>query len=66
MMILINLFKIPSYQFKWIPYDIAKGGFGIVYRAKWIDGYIFINGSKLAKTLFVALKSLKDVIINEI
>ena len=33
---------------EWIPYDnfyniefIAKGGFGKVYRANWIDGYIF-------------------------
>ena len=32
---------------EWIPYDrfknieyIAKGGFGIVYKAIWIDGYI--------------------------
>ena len=32
---------------EWIPYDrfydieyIAKGGFGKVYRANWIDGYI--------------------------
>src|ERR1044072_6349186 len=32
---------------EWIPYNklydneyIAKGGFGKVYRAKWIDGYI--------------------------
>ena len=32
---------------EWIPYDkfnniefIAKGGFGRVYRATWIDGYI--------------------------
>src|ERR1043166_1776701 len=32
---------------EWIPYDrfenieyLAEGGFGIVYKAKWIDGYI--------------------------
>ena len=36
---------------EWIPYDrfydieyIAKGGFGKVYRANWIDGYI-LKGS---------------------
>ena len=33
---------------EWIPYEnfsdieyIAKGGFGTVYKAKWIDGYIY-------------------------
>src|SRR5579864_5814616 len=30
---------IPYYRFSDIEY-IAKGGFGKVYRAKWIDGYI--------------------------
>src|SRR5438034_8271601 len=55
MLILTNLFKKLSYQqiinnykvLEWIPYDrfydieyIAKGGFGKVYKANWIDGWI--------------------------
>ena len=55
---------------EWIPYEkfenieyLAKGGFGIVHKAKWIDGYIqkFINqwvyryGSQ-----YVALKCLNN------
>ena len=58
---------------EWIPYDrfydikyIAKGGFGKVYRAKWIDGYIksWDNKNKNWKrensNKFVALKSLNN------
>src|SRR5438046_674007 len=58
---------------EWIPYDrfydieyIAKGGFGKVYRANWIDGYIFYwdiknqNWYRLESNKFVALKSLNN------
>jgi len=58
---------------EWIPYDrlydikyIAKGGFGKVYRAKWIDGYIFDwdnknqNWKRFYPNKFVALKSLNN------
>ena len=62
----------PKKVLEWIPYDrfydieyIAKGGFGKVYRANWIDGYILNwdnqnqnwrrHGSKV-----VALKSLNN------
>ena len=58
---------------EWIPYDkfhnieyVAKGGFGKVYRAKWIDGYIhhWDNENKSWKrddpNEFVALKSLNN------
>src|SRR6266498_2416806 len=38
---------------EWIPYDrfydikyIAKGGFGKVYKANWIDGFIFYWDNK--------------------
>src|SRR5579862_2142469 len=44
-----NCFK----KLEWIPYDrfrnikyIAKGGFGKVYRANWIDGYILAWDNK--------------------
>ena len=56
---------------EWIPYDrfynieyVAKGGFGKVYRANWIDGYIrkwdnkHQNWKRLQSNEFVALKSL--------
>ena len=56
---------------EWIPYDrfydvkyIAKGGFGKVYRANWIDGYIDKwdiknqNRKRHNPNKFVALKSL--------
>ncbi|GES87631.1 kinase-like domain-containing protein [Rhizophagus clarus] len=56
---------------EWIPYNklydieyIAKGGFGKVYRAKWIDGYIWNwdnkiqNWERMDSNEFVALKSL--------
>ncbi|GET04916.1 kinase-like domain-containing protein [Rhizophagus clarus] len=58
---------------EWIPYDrlydikyIAKGGFGKVYRANWIDGYIINNESgcwnryRYKENMFVALKSLNN------
>ena len=58
---------------EWIPYDrfydieyIAKGGFGKVYRAKWIDGYIWEwdienkNWYRHFPNMFVALKSLNN------
>ncbi|GBB88958.1 hypothetical protein RclHR1_24010002 [Rhizophagus clarus] len=58
---------------EWIPYDkiydieyIAKGGFGTVYRAKWIDGYIREwdnknqNWERDDPDEFVALKSLNN------
>ncbi|GBB91098.1 hypothetical protein RclHR1_18210001 [Rhizophagus clarus] len=56
---------------EWIPYNkfcdieyIAKGGFGKVYKAKWIDGYIWCwdnkiqNWERMDSNEFVALKSL--------
>src|SRR2546430_3273728 len=58
---------------EWIPYDrfydikyIAKGGFGKVYRAKWIDGRIDKldnknqNWERSDSHKFVALKSLNN------
>src|SRR6266536_1521450 len=58
---------------EWIPYDrfydiefIAKGGFGKVYRAKWIDGWIRKwdienqNWKRYESNEFVALKSLNN------
>jgi len=62
-----------SYQvLEWIPYDrfygieyIARGGFGKVYKAIWIDGYIF-NWDKISQNWerhnnkIVALKSLNN------
>ncbi|EXX61131.1 Tpk2p [Rhizophagus irregularis DAOM 197198w] len=62
-----------SKTLEWIPYDrfcdikyIAKGGFGKVYRAKWIDGYIvkwdIYNRiwERNGQLKFVALKSLNN------
>ena len=65
-----------NYKYKvleWIPYDrfydieyIAKGGFGKVYRANWIDGYILNwdnqnqNWERYDSNKFVALKSLNN------
>jgi hypothetical protein len=59
--------------FEWIPYDrfydikfIAKGGFGDVYRANWIDGRIvgWDNNNNCwrrnGQNMFVALKSLNN------
>jgi hypothetical protein len=58
---------------EWIPYDrfynikyIAKGGFGNVYRAIWIDGFILEwndkdkNWERKEKNKFVVLKSLNN------
>jgi hypothetical protein len=56
---------------EWIPYDrlynieyIAKGGFGKVYRANWIDGYIASWKSgrwkRGSEKMLVALKSLDN------
>ena len=58
---------------EWIPYDrfydieyIAKGGYGKVYRANWIDGYINNwdienqNWVRYGSNMFVALKSLNN------
>src|SRR6185437_7665787 len=58
---------------EWIPYDrfydieyIAKGGFGKVYRANWIDGDIWKwdnknqNWERREYNMFVALKSLNN------
>ena len=58
---------------EWIPYDrfcnieyIAKGGFGKVYKANWIDGYITSwdnknqNWARRESNKFVALKSLNN------
>ena len=65
-----------NYRYKvleWIPYDrfydieyIAKGGFGKVYKANWIDGYIRKwdnenqNWERRKPNKFVALKSLNN------
>ncbi|GET64805.1 kinase-like domain-containing protein [Rhizophagus irregularis DAOM 181602=DAOM 197198] len=58
---------------EWIPYDrfynieyIAKGGFGKVYRANWIDGYMtnwnneHQNRKRYNENMLVALKSLDN------
>ncbi|EXX68074.1 Tpk1p [Rhizophagus irregularis DAOM 197198w] len=58
---------------EWIPYDrlydikyITKGGFGKVYRANWIDGYIdskwdgYQKWKRINKNMIVALKSLDN------
>ena len=58
---------------EWVPYDrfydikfIAKGGFGNVYKAIWIDGYIWYwdnknqNWGRYNQNMFVALKSLNN------
>ena len=58
---------------EWIPYDrfydikyIAKGGFGKVYKANWLDGYMQCwdnenqNWKRKGKNMFVALKSLDN------
>jgi hypothetical protein len=58
---------------EWIPYDrfydikyIAKGGFGKVYKANWIDGYIQKWDNKnqdwvrVGSNKFVALKNLNN------
>ncbi|GET02638.1 kinase-like domain-containing protein [Rhizophagus clarus] len=58
---------------EWIPYNkfynvkyIAKGGFGKVYRANWIEGYIdkwddnHLNWNRKDQNMTVALKSLNN------
>ncbi|EXX56358.1 Tpk3p [Rhizophagus irregularis DAOM 197198w] len=58
---------------EWIPYNklynveyIAKGGFGIVYKANWIDGNIsfwddgYQNWKRISQNMPVALKSLNN------
>jgi hypothetical protein len=58
---------------EWISYNrfynikyIAKGGFGKVYKANWIDGYISFwdkddqNWKRIGQNMFVALKSLNN------
>ncbi|RIA94150.1 kinase-like domain-containing protein [Glomus cerebriforme] len=58
---------------EWIPYDrfhnieyIARGGFGKVYRANWIDGFIYYwdnksqNWKREDQNKFIALKSLNN------
>jgi hypothetical protein len=58
---------------EWIPYDrlynikyIAKGGFGKVYKANWIDGYVtdwdneHQNRKRYNENMLVALKSLDN------
>ena len=58
---------------EWIPYDrfcnieyIAKGGFGKVYKANWVDGQIekwdnkIQNWKRLEPNKLVALKSLNN------
>ena len=58
---------------EWIPYDrfydieyIAKGGFGKVYKANWIDGFIWYwnnknqNWERFEPNRFVALKILNN------
>ncbi|RHZ82042.1 hypothetical protein Glove_114g10 [Diversispora epigaea] len=60
---------------EWIPFDrlenveyLARGGFSIVYKAKWIDGYIISwdNNEKIWKrrsqNCYVCLKKLDDSI----
>ena len=71
MLILTNLFNILSYQQNILGryrfYDIkyiAKGGFGKVYKANWIDGRILKwedqNWERDEPNKFVALKSLNN------
>lgn len=56
---------------KWIPYshfkdviEIAKGGYGVIYRAKWVDAWnSFIDGYDVSPEVMngdVALKRLED------
>jgi hypothetical protein len=58
---------------EWIPYDrfydikyIAKGGFGKIFRARWIDGCVDKwdndnkNWGRKDQNMFVALKSLNN------
>jgi serine/threonine protein kinase len=67
----LSAHKAAHKALEWIPYDrfhnieyIAKGGFGKVYKANWIDGYIneWDNKNQIWKRydkgMSVALKSL--------
>ncbi|RGB34000.1 kinase-like domain-containing protein [Rhizophagus diaphanus] len=67
----LSAHKYTTSALEWIPYNrfynikyIAKGGFGKVYKANWIDGYIHKwnkynnNWERQDKNMFVALKSL--------
>ncbi|CAB4441065.1 unnamed protein product [Rhizophagus irregularis] len=66
-------YNVSKKALEWIPYYrfydiefIAKGGFGKVYRARWIDGYIDEwdneqqNWKRKDQNMFVALKSLNN------
>jgi hypothetical protein len=66
-------YKLFNKTLEWIPYDrffdikyIAKGGFGKVYKANWIDGYLTKwdkekqNWKRHNKNMFVALKCLDN------
>ena len=69
----LSAHNIDDKTLEWIPYDrfydiqyIAKGGFGKVYRANWIDGPIDYwddeneNWKRYTQNKFVALKSLNN------
>jgi hypothetical protein len=66
-------YEIFNNALEWIPYDrffdikyIAKGGFGKVYKANWIDGFLIKwddekqNWKRHNENMFVALKCLDD------
>jgi hypothetical protein len=70
-----NLIYYPIYQdikpsMEWIPYskitnikEIAKGGFGIIYQAIWLDGSFYINsygGRVRSKNETVILKRFEN------
>ncbi|GET04888.1 kinase-like domain-containing protein [Rhizophagus clarus] len=68
-----NNYDVFKKVLEWLPYDrflnikyIAKGGFGKIYKATWIDGYINRwnshdgNWKRYNENMFVALKSLDD------
>ncbi|POG60887.1 kinase-like domain-containing protein [Rhizophagus irregularis DAOM 181602=DAOM 197198] len=68
-----NNIELFTNALEWIPHDrfydiiyTAKGGFGKVYRANWIDGYLAgwdnsnQNWKRYNKDMFVALKSLDN------
>ena len=55
-----NFYKLVKPKMKWIPYsqiknltEIAKGGFGIIYKATWLDNDVaikkFFNSQKMSK-----------------
>ena len=57
-----------DYYLQWIPYDdltniekIGEGGFATIYKATWLNGDKYINGSeRTSKDIPVALKKLHD------